>query len=142
MSQECELKTVNLVRCTERNLSNRTTGSHDKKYDGLASRRWNSVRKSAFAVHRLQVMSMPTLMPSLFKYFLTIGALLHLCFEQGGEVGERRLLLPGRLGGELSEAATHGRQVQLSGVGFDERFERRGLRFAAHRAPPRVSSRS
>jgi hypothetical protein len=36
---------------------------------------------------------------------------LHLCFEQGGQVGERRLLLADRLLGERSEAAADGGQV-------------------------------
>ena len=67
-----------------------------------------------------------------------LGALLVLCLEQGREVGGRRLLLAGSFLGERPEAALDRRQLELGGVRFDERLERRGLRVAsaAHRPPP------
>jgi len=71
-----------------------------------------------------------------------LGALGDLGFEQGGEVGERRLLRSGGFLGERAEAAAHGGQVQLLRVCLDQCFECGGLRLGAHRAAPRLSRAS
>jgi hypothetical protein len=69
--------------------------------------------------------------------FAALGALGHLGLQQRAEVGDRRLLLAGDLGGELAEAAAHGRQLELDRVRLDQRLKRRGLRVGSgHRVPP------
>ena len=66
------------------------------------------------------------------------GAFGHLGLQQRAEVGDRGLLLAGRLGGQCAEAAADGRELQLDRVRLDQRLQRRGLRVACggHRAPP------
>jgi len=62
--------------------------------------------------------------------------------QQGGEVGDRRLLLAQCLVGELTEAPADRGELELGGVRLDQRLERLGARVATYRASWRPSRAS
>jgi hypothetical protein len=64
----------------------------------------------------------------------SLGAFLDFSFQEGGEIGERGLLLTDRFGRERAEPLPDRGEVQLAGVRLDERFQRLGFGWCAHRS--------